>query len=119
MAARTLPIEMDIAIFAGATYVAEYRWRPDGTTGQDFAGWSARMLLGPRHGAALLQPSTSNGQITLSTDGVIHVEIPAADTATLRQPILAYTLDLTDPLTRTIRFLRGAVTVQRDVEPAP
>lgn len=116
MTARTLPIDLNLTVYPGATLVREFRWRPDGVTGQDFTGWTARLLIGYRRGRAVRQYDSPDA-ITLSDDGLIHIEVPAADTAEFGYGSLIYSLDLTDPLARVLRFLRGRIVVADSVEP--
>ncbi len=118
MAVQTLPVEVELVIYAGTTFRRQFRWLPDGETGQDFTGWSGRFLLGPARGVALRQLSTDDTGMTMDADGLITVELSADDTD-LPAGVLFYVLDLTDPDGVVTRLLRGRCSVVIDVEPMP
>lgn len=118
MAARTLPLEIDMVIYGGATFHREFRWLPSGGTPQDFTGWAGLMLIGVQRGKALVELSTHNGGVHLGSDGLIVLEVPAEDTDQLKASNLFYSLDLTDQNGKVTRFMRGRISVVRDVERA-
>lgn len=103
--------------YGGATFHREFRWRPAGAAPQDFTGWSAQMLIGVQRGKALKELNTDNGGIQLTDDGMIILELAAADTDDLKVSNLFYSLDLIDPDGKVTRFMRGRVSVVRDVQP--
>lgn len=118
MAVRTLPLEIDMVIYGGATFHREFRWLPDGKAPMDFTGWAGLMLVGVQRGKAVKELSSDNGGVVLTTDGLIILEMPAADTDELKVGNLFYSLDLTDPHAKVTRFMRGRVFIVRDVERA-
>lgn len=113
----TLPLSYELTAYAGTTFRKEFKWLPGGTSPQDFTGWAATMRIGPSAGAALVEMSTANGAITLTSAGQIIVGMLPSDTAMLRPGIYAYVLDLTDMSGTVTRFLRGRFEVVRDVGP--
>ncbi len=115
-AVKTLPLDYELVIYGGATFRREFRWLPDGSAALDFTLWSASMMIGvPQNATPLIELSTANGDITLSTGGQIIITIGAADTAALPAGVLSYSLDLTQPDGDVLRFLRGRVSVVTDV----
>ena len=116
MAAYTLPLNYEITVFSGTSYLREFRWLPDSVSPQDFTGWSAQMLLGATSAEADVELSTDNGGITLTTVGQIIVTMTPVQTAALKPPITYYNLDLTQPDGFVRRFLRGRVSVVVDVK---
>lgn len=119
MAVRTLPLEIELVIYAGTTFRREFRWLPDGVAAVDFTDWSASMLIGPQRAVALTELSTINGGIVLTTTGQILLNLSPAATKTLPAGTLSYSLDLTDPSDFIMRFMRGRVSIVHDVEPLP
>lgn len=117
MAVRPLPIEIELVIYAATTLLRQFRWLPDGTNPQDFTGWTAVCLIGPRGGEAMYELSSATGGVVLDADGTVTVNLSPADTEDLRGIGLYWQLDLTDPDGFVQRFIRGRVTVVRDVEP--
>ncbi len=118
MAAKTLPLDLDLVIWAGTTFRREFRWLPDGDTPLDFTGWSAQMLIGPSRGIATVALTTDNGGITLTGVGQILLNLPPAQTSALKHGVMVYDLDLTDPTGYVQRFMRGRISVVHDVEAA-
>ena len=116
MALSRLPVDQEMVVYAGTDLLREYRWLPDGVTGQDFTGWSARLLLGPARGTALIQLQTPDDGLTLTADGRIKLHITAEQNADWITANLIYVLDLTDPTGFVLRFMRGRVTVIRELE---
>ncbi len=114
MALRSLPVEMEQVVYTGADWRRQYRWLPDGTNPQDFTTWSARMLIGPPRGEAILNLTDGNG-ITLGADGVITLRLTPNQTLSLSGGQLAYVLDIIDQDGFITRFARGRLTVVQDV----
>lgn len=110
---RTLPVHLDLVIYAETTFVKQLRWMPAGVA-KNFTSWTARMRVGPLGGPAVIELTTENGGIALTTDGLITITISGAVTTTLASA--AYQLDLIDPGGAPRRFIRGSATVVRDVE---
>jgi hypothetical protein len=104
---------LDLVIFAETTFVKQLRWLPAGVA-QNFTGWTARLRVGTPGQPALVQLTTENGGLTLTTDGLITITITSTITAALASA--TYQLDLIDPAGAATRFLRGSCTVVRDVE---
>ncbi len=117
MAVRTLPLDLELTVYAGTTFHREIRWRPDGVHLQDFTGWSALMLIGPPRGTAVEDLRTSDGSIELTAQGQILLTLSHTATAVLPEGVLTYILDLTAPNGVVTRFLRGRLTVIQDVRP--
>lgn len=114
--ARTLPLDYELTIYIGATFQKEFRWLPDGATTMDFTGWSASLLIGqPNAKDAMLALTDTNGGISLTPDGEIHVNVTNTQTAALPTGVLSYSLDLTDADGTVQRFLRGRLSVVYDV----
>lgn len=119
MAVLTLPLDYDIVLYSGTSYRREFRWLPDGNYGMNFTGWSAQMRLGQPQAPAVVQISNTAGGITLGTAGQIIVALSPAQTAMLAPSVLVYyNLDLTQPDGFVRRFLRGRVSVVRDIDAA-
>jgi hypothetical protein len=121
MPVRTLPLDYDLTIYSGTTFRRDFRWSPDGNAPVDFTGWSGSMLIGPYHSAAIKTLDTAaNGGMALSALGVISITLSPVFTLTLSpaDTPLNYQLDLTDPGGFAIRFMRGRITVVRDVNAA-
>ncbi len=116
MAVRSLPLEMELVIYAGATFHREFRWLPAGQAALDFTDWSATMLIGPSRGTALVALTSDNGGITLTGTGQILLTLPPAGTKALPNGQYTYVLDLTDPAGFVTRFMRGRISVVHDVE---
>jgi len=117
MAVRTLPIEIDLVVYADTTLRRHFRWLPDGVTPVDFTGWSALCLIGPRGGEAFYELTSSDGGVELSINGEIVVNLSAEETGAFTGSSYFWQLDLTDPDGFVQRFIRGRVSVVRDVEP--
>lgn len=118
MAASTLPLEIEQVVYAGTDLLREYRWLPDGTNPPpSFDTWTAAFLVGPQRGAAVISHNTIDGGITLGADGLITLRLTAAETRTLAGNSLSYIVDLTAPDGFVERFMRGRITLVRDVEP--
>lgn len=115
MAVQTLPVNLDHTVYAGTTFRRELRWRPGGTTGQDFTGWTASLRIGPPRGVPLLECTDTDG-ITLGSDGTVTIELTVAETRDLPGGTYAYVLDLTDTAGTVLRLLRGRLTVVWELE---
>ncbi len=115
MAHRSLPIDHELVVYVGTDTLREYRWLPDGATPQDFTGWSARIHIAPVRGACELHLTTDNSEVTLSSDGLISFRLSAAQSRALITPSPIYALDLKDPDEVITRFVRGRVTLVRDI----
>lgn len=109
----TLPLNYELTIYSGATYLRMFRWLPDGQTPQDFTGWAGFLRIG--NGKVPVVERT----LELSDAGLITVELTPAVTYMTKPGTYAYNVDLMDPDDRIIRFLRGRAEFIRDVaEPA-
>lgn len=118
MAVRSLPLEIELVIYAGTTFRREFRWLPDGGPAQDFTQWAATMLIGPSRGTALAALTTDNGGVTLTGTGQILITMPPAATKAIANGQYTYVLDLTDATGFVMRFMRGRISVVHDVEAA-
>lgn len=110
-----LPLNYDIVIYAGTSYKRQFRWLPDSITPLDFTGWDAHMYIGQPLLVADMELSVTGGELTLSTDGYITVEMTPQRTGELVKSTTWYNLDLTQPDGFIRRFLRGRVSVVYDV----
>lgn len=118
MAVQTLPLNIDLVIYTGTTFRREFRWLPDGATPVNFTGWHAQMLIGETRGSrSIMALTTENGGITLTAAGQILLGIAPTDTVGMRSGTLIYSLDLTDSSGYVQRFMRGVITVIKDVVP--
>lgn len=119
MSVKTLPLDLELVIYAGTTLHREYRWIPETGTALDLTGWTGQMLIGPYGGEAVYELTLGDG-LDLTSDGRIIFDLDPTATEDLRgRPDLAYQLDLTDTDGYTLRFLQGRVSVWRHVEPKP
>lgn len=118
--ATALPLNYALVIYHGTTFTRQFRWRPDGTTPQDFTGWTAEMWISSPGFTLGYDLSTDPGEgLTLDDQGQVTISMSAADTAELKPGVYRYNLDLTDAGGTVIRFLRGRVDVVGDAEPMP
>lgn len=117
---KSLPLDLELVVYAGTTMHREFRWLPEGgTTPVDFTGWSGLMLIGPYGGEAVYELSPGQG-MTLTADGRLIIELTPLETEDLYgRTDLAYQVDLTDSAGFVLRFLHGRVSVWRDVERMP
>lgn len=119
MAVLTLPLDYDIVLYSGTSYRREFRWLPDGVLPMDFTGWHAQMRFGQPQMPATVQLSDTTGGVGLSNTGRIIITLTPSQTAALLPSVLVYyNLDLTEPNGFVRRFLRGRVSVVRDVDVA-
>jgi hypothetical protein len=112
----TLPLQYDLMIYSGATLHREFRWKPDGITGQDFTGWHGRARIGSAQ-AALIELTDDNAGVQLSNAGQIVLAMTPDQTASLPTGVFAYQLDLIGTAGDVTRFLRGRLQVVTDVGP--
>lgn len=116
MAHNSLPLNYELVIYAATSFRREFRWLPDGSTPNDFTGWSAQMLLGGQNSEAdVTLTSEPGGGIELTAAGQVRITMTPQQTAALVPPLRYYNLDLTDPDGFVRRFLRGRVSVVVDV----
>lgn len=119
MSVKTLPLDLELVIYAGTTLHREYRWIPEVGAPLDFTGWTGLLLIGPYGGDAVYELTPGDG-LELTSDGRIIFELDQVETEDLRgRPDLAYQLDLTDADGYTLRFMQGRVSVWRHVERKP
>jgi hypothetical protein len=128
----TLPLTRALTVYPGSCFQARFRWRPDGTTPADFAGYRASFLLGTS-GDPLVWNTTGISDLAagashddypfcptpsgvfLLADGVIVLHLSDQQTADLPGPVARYTLDLVPPDGMSARFLRGEVQSVADL----
>lgn len=115
-ATLTLPLEYGLVVYSGTNYRREFRWLPDGTTGMDFTGWTAIMPIGAMGAVGTLILTDTNGGVILSGTGQIIINMTPVDTGLLKNGVINYNLDLTDPNGYIRRFLRGRISVIQDVK---
>src|SRR5687768_10857495 len=109
MTVAVLPLVVDQTIYQYATWRVRYRWTVDGV-GKDFTGWTAKLQVRQRPGAAavILQLATGGSGITLGPDGLIELVATDEQTAALTGGG-AYDLCLYAPDGSVTRFLEGAL----------
>lgn len=112
----TLPLSYAFTVYTGTSFRKEFRWLPDGTAAQDFTGWAGSMLIGAPGKTALVQLSTTNGGVSLSSTGHIVLSMDPATTALLLDGVYFYQVDLTDPDGDVTRFLRGRIEAVTDIK---
>lgn len=118
MTTRSLPLDYDIVVYSSTSFRREFRWLPDGVTPMDFTGWNARLMIGKALNPADLELTNAPGDgIELTTTGQIIVTLTPAQTASLRNTVSFYNLDLIEPDGFVRRFLRGRVNLVVDVKP--
>jgi len=121
----------DITIEQGASWRLVLNWKGDDGYVVPLNGWQARMQVRETYASKtpLLDLTTENGRITLdAANGVIAIEIPAAETAAV--PInhtkatwvdgkqaqqLVYDLEMIAPSGQVTRLLQGAVLFTPEV----
>lgn len=113
-----LAARKDMTIEQGAKFSRLIRWLDGNGNPVDLTGWSARMQVRTGHGGTLLLDlSTANGKITLSSGGTIEIEATASDTDGLDFERAVYDLELTPPSgsANTVRLLEGYIYLNRQV----
>lgn len=115
--ADELPLSIDLPIYAGVTFRQQFRWRPDGVTGQDFTGWSGVAQVGTRGGPPAEVLTADNGGLVLGPGGLVTLQVDAVVTAVLPGDSLFYVVDLIDPAGAGRRFVRGWLRMIRDFTP--
>lgn len=111
---RSLPVDLEQVVYTGADWRRQYRWLPDGITPANFAGWGARMLIGPPRGEATVILTAGDG-ILLGDDGIITVRLTPARTKSMSGSQYNYVFDLIDDTGFVLRFMRGRMIVVQDV----
>ncbi len=114
MAVQTLPVYLDLTVYAGTSFRRDFRWRPNSDEGQDFTGWTASFRIGPPQGAPTVTLTESSG-VTLEADGKFYVSMTPAQTTAMTPGQWFYVLDLTNADGFILRLLRGRLTVVRDL----
>ena len=108
----------DILIEQGATFIRDIVWKDSMGVPVDVTGYTARMQLRAQKSSTeiLLSLTTENGCITMgSTDGKVHLEIPAETTATYSARRAVYDLEMIDPEGIVTRLLEGGVELSMEV----
>lgn len=116
MAVQTLPVNIDLTVYAGTTFRRSFRWKPGGTP-QDFTGWTAQFRVGPTQGTATTTLTETSG-IILDSDGTFTISMTPSATRAMKAGSWFYILDMTDSTATVLRLLRGRLSVVRDLEPA-
>lgn len=112
------PIQNNITIYQGATFVADFRWSAgDPPEPVDLTGCIGRMQIRANTASptVLLDLNTTNGRITMDADGRIIVRVEAVDTAAITWKSGVYDLEIefADGFVR--RFMQGNVNVSPEV----
>ena len=113
-----LAARKDLTIEQGSTFHRLVRWTDGEGNPVDLSDWSARMQVRKTHGGTLLLDlSTSNGKITLGSNGQIEINATADDTDSLSFERAIYDLELTPPdgSSGTVRLLEGYVYLNKQV----
>lgn len=117
-----LPLVIDDTIVQGATFRRTFFYLPAGVPAVDFGDWTAAMQLRakvaqveePLNIDPVLELTTENGGLTLDDDGSVVILI----TATQSQALLKgakYDLELYQPAGDTIRFLKGTLSLDKEI----
>lgn len=118
--------DVDLVISQGADNRYAFRYTRDGLP-VDLTGWVARAQLRKRVGGDVWLTLTNGDGISLNSDGVVVVSIPAAVTESVEWngyarlvagkpvPSGVWDLELVDPAGGVVRFVQGTVTVCPDV----
>lgn len=123
MAVAELPYERDLVVYSGANCPFHLRWLPGGEP-MDFTGWKAWMPLGTTPDDALQEITTESGEIQLTEDGYIVINMSVERTTELAlldlpkkryTSTLFYNLNLEDPAGEITRFMRGKLLIEHDV----
>ena len=112
------PIKRNLTIYQGATFIDQVVWKtgdPPGPMG--FSGVTARMQIRQlqKSTTVLMTLTTENGRITLGPDGMIKLEISAADTAAITFAGGVYDLEIVFPSGYVRRFMEGNIIVSGEV----
>lgn len=123
MAVAELPYERDLVVYSGANCPFHIRWIPGGEP-MDFTGWTAFMPLGTSPDDSLQEITTETGEIQLTDDGHIVINMTVERTAELSlldiptkryTSTLFYNLNLIGPDGEITRFMRGKLFIEHDV----
>ncbi|MDI1345257.1 MAG: hypothetical protein PSV22_14315 [Pseudolabrys sp.] len=107
-------IVRDITIDQGATFQKHYRWKDASGTYYNLTGWTARMQVRDKFTSVgfLIELTTENGRIALSSSGDIQLTIAATDTNGLTAPKSGvYDLELVSPSGVVTRFSEGTCRI--------
>jgi hypothetical protein len=107
----------NLTIEQGATFRLLVEWL-DGSNPVDLTDFSARMQIRPYAASDevfITLDTGSNGGITIESDWVILIEIPAEDTALLDEYCGVYDLELESLTGVVTRLLQGSVTISPEV----
>lgn len=107
-------IVRDITIDQGATFTKHYRWKNTSGAYYILTGWTARMQVRDKFTSAgfLIELTTENGRISLSSTGDIQLTVSATDTNALAAPKSAvYDLELVSPDGVVTRFSEGTCRI--------
>ena len=108
---------LDLEIKQGETFNPFLR-RQDGAGGYfNFTGYTARAHVRQKIGdaATLIELTTVNGGLTLTTDGYINFLLSAADTAALTFVNGVWDFELIDASSKVQRLFAGKVKVLKEV----
>lgn len=113
------PGALDITIQQGGTFNLILLWQDQNGNAFDLTGYSADMQIRASAGASTIlhEASTTNGEITLSTNGKgsITIIITAATTALFNWLSAVYDLKMTDSLGNIIYLVAGAAVLNAQV----
>jgi hypothetical protein len=110
----TLTFGLDLEINAGSTLAETYTYAIDGVP-VNFTGATARMQLRRNAlGAALMELTTQNGKLTLSSVGVVTINLTAVETAALSGKGV-YDLEVVYANGTVQRLIEGAFIVYPEV----
>jgi hypothetical protein len=107
------PVLVNLTIYTGRSFVFPITWRAGNDANSadrvNMTGWTAKMQLrsSATSSSVLLELSTTNGKITLGSDGSIVLNLLPADTATITAPSALYDLELIATDGSIIPFMYG------------
>jgi tRNA threonylcarbamoyladenosine modification (KEOPS) complex Pcc1 subunit len=107
--------KLNLLVEQGATFSKRLVWRDKNKRPVNLSSYTAKMQVRATVASSdvIYELSTANGRITLSSAGVIQLDISAADTSTLKAGV--YDLELTASGGQVYRLVEGKLTVSPEV----
>jgi hypothetical protein len=107
--------KLNLLVEQGATFSKRLVWRDKNKRPVNLTGYTAKMQVRATAASAevIYELSTANGCITLSSGGVVQLDIESSDTSTLRAGV--YDLELSAPGGQVYRLIEGKLTVSPEV----
>jgi hypothetical protein len=109
--------EFDITIEQGSGFMLPFRYEAPEGSPVDFTGSTAKMQARAKFGATavLVELSTADGTITLSSNGNVVLSEAALVTAAMKFGQAVYDLFITPPSGEPYKLLKGNIFVDRRV----